>query len=820
MTPSADDNLEAVNSRLKRQNDVLIALAKVHVHSIDDLQSAIRQVNEAAAETLRSDRASVWFYESGQASMKCFDLFQLEPRSHTGGMSVSRGEYPFFFDILHEERAIAIEHCATDARVKEFYRGYLAKHGIRSLLTSAIWVDGEVVGIVTHGQTRHTRRWTLDERNFLVSLANTVAHWVDMAGRKEAENSLQAMRFAIDRASDAVLWLGVDGTIHYANQAACRMLGYTEDELISSLLFRFVPRLGPEGWAARWEHVKSRGVLTLESFHKLKDGKVLNVEISLNYFEYQGREYQCAVVRDVSARKAAENELEKQRRFFRKVIDMNPNFIFAKDREGRFVLVNQAVAEAYGTTVENIVGKTDADFNSNGEDVEHFRKDDLEVMDECREIFVAEERITDAQGRLRYLQTVKRPIVGEDGTVNELLGVATDITDRKRAEEEQQKLLAQMEYAQKLESLGVLAGGIAHDFNNLLMGVIGNSTLALAELQPDSKPYRRVEQVTLAAKRAAELTNQLLAYSGRGKFIIEATDLNKLVAEMATLLETIISKKASVSYDCSEDILAIDADSSQIRQVVMNLITNASDALGDRGGKIVLRTGREIVSEASELYFDSSLPTGEYVFLEVSDNGCGMDEDTVRKIFDPFFTTKFTGRGLGLAAVQGIVRSHRGGLRVKSELGKGTSFQVLFPAGKSLPEAPARAQRAVVAKKKHERLFLVVDDEDVSRHVTREMLEHFGYRVVLAQHGLEALEVFREHSSNISAVILDMTMPQMDGEETWSELSQLQFDVPVILTSGYSEVEVASKFAGKKIAGFIQKPFHLEELRAKLNEVL
>lgn len=824
MIPSENtiDNLDAVNLRLKRQNDVLIALAKVHVHSVRDLSAAIQSVNEAAADTLGSDRASVWFYEADRSSIKCFDLFERGPRAHTHGMTVRLSDYPRFFDVLSEERSLAIESCKHDERVAEFYSGYLARLHIQSLLTSAVWVDGQVVGIVTHGQVRVERRWTLDERNFLVSLANTVAHWVDMAGRREAEDSLQAMRFAIDRASDAVLWVGPEGNIHYANGAACKLLGCEHAELVSSPLFRFVPRLGPEGWPAKWAHVKERGVLTFESRHVLQGGKLVNVEISLNYFEYQQREYQCAIVRDVTERKAAQLELEKQRSFFRKVIDMNPNFIFAKDRDGRFILVNQAVAEAYGSTVERIVGRCDADFNSNAEEVEHFRKDDLEVMDECREKFVAEERITDAQGRVRYLQTVKRPIIEDDGAVNKILGVATDITDRKRAEEEQTRLLAQMQYAQKLESLGVLAGGIAHDFNNLLMGVIGNATLALTELEAGSQPYRRVQQVTLAAKRAAELTNQLLAYSGRGKFVIEPTDLSKLVDEMGTLLETIISKKARVSYERGEGVPCIDADSSQMRQVVMNLITNASDALGDRGGMIIVRTGIESISEdtVSDLYFDDSLACGDYAFLEVTDNGCGMDEETVQKIFDPFFTTKFTGRGLGLAAVQGIVRSHHGALRVKSSPGRGTSFRILFPAGKTMPEAPQEGFHPNRLKENRGGLFLVVDDEDVSRHVTREMLEHFGYRVVLAQHGLEALEVFKQHSSKIAAVILDMTMPQMDGEETWTELSQLQFDVPVILTSGYSEVEVASRFEGKKIAGFIQKPFHLEQLKAKIDELL
>ncbi len=817
-----EDNLDAINLRLRRQNDVLMALTKNRISSGDGLITAVQEMDEAAAHTLGSDRTSVWFYDADRTSVRCFDAFDRDTGVHSAGRAVSLADYPTFFKMFDTDRSIAIEDCRLEPRTVEFYEGYLSTLGIKSILNAAVWVDGAVVGIVCHGQIRFARRWTLDERNFITSVANTVAHWVDIAGRREAEDSLRAMQFSIDRAGDAVLWVGPDAKIHYANEAACQMLLYSREELLGLQFFDIAPKLTPDIWPRKWASVKERGRMTYESAHVRRGGSVVPVEVSLNYFEYQGREYQCAFVRDIAERKEAQMELEKQRRFFRKVIDMNPNFIFAKDRSGRFVLVNQAVADAYGTTVKELLGKSDADFNSNAAEVDHFRNDDLDVLDSGREKFVAEEKITDAAGNVRYLQTVKRPMFGEDGVANQILGVATDITDRKRAEEEQRRLVTQMQHTQKLESLGVLAGGIAHDFNNLLMGIIGNATLAEAELPADSPILRRINNMTTAAKRAAELTNQLLAYSGRGKFLIEPTDLSRLVTEMGTLLGTIISKKAELTYECSENVPLIDADASQIRQVVMNLITNASDAVGERGGKITVRTGELTLSrdELSRMYFNDELPSGQYVFLEVRDSGCGMEREQLSKIFDPFYTTKFTGRGLGLAAVLGIVRSHNGALKVSTEPGDGTSFCVLFPACERQSARAERSGASSAAPLKREGLFLVVDDEELTRGVTCEMIAHFGYEVVVAQDGIEAVSLFKKHSRRLAGVLLDMTMPRMDGEETWLELSRIRKDVPVILTSGYTEYEAANRFAGKKIAGFIQKPYRLDQLKSKLEELL
>jgi len=428
--------------------------------------------------------------------------------------------------------------------------------------------------------------------------------------------------------------------------------------------------------------------------------------------------------------------------------------------------------------------------------------------------------------------SIPKEFFGDAEELSLLREVASDIAyalhgielaeQRDRQEEKRRQLEAKIEQAQKLESLGILAGGIAHDFNNLLMVMLGNADLALRDLSEVAPARPSVDEIKTAAVRASELTKQMLAYAGKGRFVVEALDLNELIEEMGHLLGVSISKKVVLRYEFADNLPAVEADATQMRQVVMNLITNASEAIGDRSGAISIATG---VMEAGReylggTYLDEDLPEGYYVFMEVADTGCGMDEKTRSKVFDPFFSTKFTGRGLGLAAVLGIVRGHGGAIKVYSELGKGTTFKVLLPCSERPPQA-APAEGAEPAETRRDSgLLLVADDEEGVRTIAKRMLEGAGFTVLTAGDGRECVDVFRERADEIAAVLLDMTMPHMDGEETFRELRQIRPDVRVILTSGYNEQEATSRFTGKGLAGFIQKPYRYDDLLAKLREIL
>jgi CheY-like chemotaxis protein len=319
----------------------------------------------------------------------------------------------------------------------------------------------------------------------------------------------------------------------------------------------------------------------------------------------------------------------------------------------------------------------------------------------------------------------------------------------------------------------------------------------------------------------------MLAYSGKGKFVVEAIDLNEFVEEMAHLLEVSISKKAVLKYEMAADLPAFNGDTAQVRQIIMNLITNASEALGEEGGVITLSTGAahcqraylDTVDMISNIGLDEPLPEGLYVHLEVSDTGCGMDADTIGRIFDPFFTTKFTGRGLGMSAVLGIVRGHGGAIQIDSEAGRGSTFRVLFPAF-DRPSELVTTEPAGEEEWRGSGTVLLVDDEQAVLRVAKRMLERMGFQVLCVNDGREALAAFRAHAAEIVCVLLDLTMPQLDGEQVFREIRRMQPDASVILTSGYDESDITQRFAGEGLAGFIQKPYRSDSLRAKLREIL
>ena len=405
------------------------------------------------------------------------------------------------------------------------------------------------------------------------------------------------------------------------------------------------------------------------------------------------------------------------------------------------------------------------------------------------------------------------PLFGKDGRVRGAMATSWDITSVKQAAEEARKWEAKLQQTQKLESLGVLAGGIAHDFNNLLTGILGYADLALLELPPAAPVRYLVEQTVEGARRAAELTGQMLAYSGKGRFVVQPVLLADAVRDISHLLQVSISKKCVLKYHFEPDAPAIETDATQLRQIIMNLIINASEAIGDRDGIITVTTGTMVCarSDLADCYLDENLPEGRYAFAEVADTGCGMTQETLARIFDPFFTTKTTGRGLGLAAVLGIVRGHRGVIKVASQPGRGTSFRVLFPVCERAPVsvptnpstgAPARAVGTI----------LVIDDEHWVRDLARSMLRSMGFEVLLAANGREGVDIFKAQGDRIAAVLLDLTMPQMGGEETFRELRRVRADVRVILSSGYNEESATSQIDGAGLVGFLQKPYRYEAL--------
>ncbi|WP_338042781.1 MASE1 domain-containing protein [Oryzomonas sagensis] len=519
------------------------------------------------------------------------------------------------------------------------------------------------------------------------------------------------------------------------------------------------------------------------------------------------------------ARKAVQSERETGKRF-RALIEQAPEAILIFEVDQLMLVDANPAAEKLFDCSRNVLiqGGLQRFYTmgqSDGQLIAELIEDHNQQVISGK-IVTFEQQVQTAEGRFRLCEVHLVRLPSEHD--NLIRASFIDITERKRVEEERIGLEKQLLHAQKLESLGVLAGGIAHDFNNLLMAIMGNADMALMRLSKESPAVENLRKIEQASARAADLAKQMLAYSGKGKFVVEPLDLNNLVEEMWHMLEVSISKKAVLRLNPYHPLPAVEADATQIRQIIMNLVINASEAIGDKSGIIAVTTG---CLECNEIYLQGTWLTdaiheGLYVYLEIADTGCGMDKETQDKIFDPFFTTKFAGRGLGMAAVLGIVRGHKGAIKVYSELNKGTTFKILLPAS----DRPAELFNGDSGHDDWhgEGTVLLVDDEETVRGIGTDMLKGLGFEVITANDGHVALDKYRDNPG-ITLVILDLTMPHMDGEQCFRELRQLDSKVKVIMSSGFSEQEVAQKFAGKGLAGFIQKPYKLSMLREEIKKV-
>jgi PAS domain S-box-containing protein len=407
----------------------------------------------------------------------------------------------------------------------------------------------------------------------------------------------------------------------------------------------------------------------------------------------------------------------------------------------------------------------------------------------------------------------------DDAHPQGVIYVIRDLTQRKREEQERLEFEHQMHQAQKYESLGILAKGIAHDFNNLLMVILGNSDIALHGLPEDSKAASSIQRIKKTALRSSDLVRQMLTYSGKGRFVLEPIALNTIIKDMQDLLHSSVSKKASLDYDLGKPLAVIEGDLTQIRQVILNLVTNASEALGDRSGRIVVRTSLRTLSkkDLQKMSLSNDARTGNFVQLEVSDEGAGIPPSELSKIFDPFYSTKFPGRGLGLSSVLGIMRELNGYLDVTSQVGVGTQVALGFPTADE-PHREIEERTPEPSDWQGKGTLLIVDDEEEVMDVARQFLELLGFDTLQANNGKVAVEKYREMKDKIDVVLLDLTMPEMDGEETYRHLRAINPDINVIIASGYEESEIRERFRGLPLMGVIQKPFQFAELQTRMQQ--
>ncbi len=521
------------------------------------------------------------------------------------------------------------------------------------------------------------------------------------------------------------------------------------------------------------------------------------------------------IAKDVTRRARAEAARQQSEERWKLLVESMPTALVVH-RDARILWCNRAALELVGaSSLEELKGRTLAgSIHPDQRDASAAR---IEAIYRDRAPN-AEIRLLRLDGSTVVVNAAGSAIVWEGEPAGQ--SVITDLTERRKAETERRELGARVQEAQRMESLAVLAGGVAHDFNNLLVGILGNADLARRGLLQGAAPDAYLEGIELAARRAADLARQMLAYSGRGHFIVEPLELDELLREIAHLLEAAISKKSVLRLELAPDLPPVRADATQLRQVMMNLITNASEAIGEGSGIIAITTGltREVREPHGLRFPDEPIPDGLYCTVEVRDTGSGMDEATVRRVFDPFFTTKFTGRGLGLAAVLGIVKGHEGVIEVESQPARGSTFRLLLPALEGGVVAPAPGPPASSKRVGRTVRVLLIDDEETVRAVGATMLRQAGYQVLVAEDGRVALDIFAREGDQIDVVLLDLSMPRMDGQETCAALMELRPDVRVVLTSGYNEQEALDRFDGQGLAGFVQKPYRVDDLVRAIEE--
>ncbi len=813
----------------ERTYEVLVAPESSADGSVRAVVSVARDVTDRkrAEEALRESEARLkkaqeishlgsWELDLGGNRLSWSDevyrIFGMQPQQFSA-------TYEAFLEAVHPDDRVGVD-AAYSGSLREGRDTYEIEH--RVIRRS----DGEIRFV--HEKCEHVRGAT-------GQIIRSVGMVQDITERIKGEEALRESeeRFRIMAdGSPVIIWVtDAEGENQFVNRHYQEFFGVTREQVEGcrwSMLIH--PDDAPKYTGGFSRAVRERQPFSVEARVRRADGEWRSI---ISYGEPRfspAGEYlgHIGISLDITERKEAEEALRESEIRLRTLSDNLPGgLVYQIDsgvdgQERRFTYFSAGVGQLHEVSAAEAMGDASLIY---GQIVEEDRREVAEREASAAlsgTAFKVEARIRLPSGRLcwRLFTSAPRRLPNHHLVWD---GVEVDITERKRTEEDRIRLERQILQAQKFESLGVLAGGIAHDFNNLLMGVLGYADLALLEIPPASPLGEYLAHIKTTAIRLGEISKQMLAYSGRGRFVVEPLDLSALVTEMADLLRISLPKKVALKLDLSFEVPPILADGSQIRQVVMNLLTNAAESIGEEGGLVTVRTGTIAADRdyLSELSWNQELPEGLYVYLEISDTGGGMTLEVQARIFDPFFTTKTTGRGLGLAAVQGIVSGHKGAIKVYSETGKGSTFKVLLPGTESGGEIAAAWKVArPLAPRGAGQTILVIDDEETVRTVSRMMLKKAGYTVLTAESGEEALAMLREPARVIDLVLLDLTMPRMSGLETFIAIHRVAPDLPVVLCSGYNEQDATNQFVGKGLADFIQKPFEFQSIARKVGEVL
>jgi len=759
----------------------------------------------------------------------------------------------------------------------------------------------------------------------------------DITERKRAENALRFSQFSLGHAADAIFWMGPNAQFIDVNNAACGMLGYSREELLTMTVHDIDPGFPKKAWKSHWSDIKKQGSFTFESVHRRKNGEVFPIDITVNYMKFEGREYNCAFARNITERKQAEQALRESEEKYRSLFENSIEGI-GITQGNKIITVNKAVLEVFGydsveefisipildhivpedrkTLIERFEKRAKGEYADPKFECKMFRKDrqikDLDIVTTeitiGNEEFVlstfrditekkeAEVALRESEERYRALfNNIADPVVvfdqethnfvdcnnsavnrygysleellqmtphdlhpqeeidqvrqniddkedfsshiythitktGEKFNVEILtqeieykgrpawISLIRDITDRIKAEKERKKLEELLFQSQKMESIGRLAGGIAHDFNNILAAIMGFAeVLKLKYNDQTTSEGKAADVIFRSAKRAGDLTHQLLGFARGGKYNPIPLKIDSLINETITMTEKIFEKNITVKYDFEDDIHTVEVDKNQFELVFTNIAINSRDAM-PFGGEILFKTENVFLDDKITSHYPE-LKEGNYVKISIADTGTGMTEQVKTRIFEPFFTTKGKGKGtgLGLATVYGIIKNHNGNISCESTPGEGTVFTIYLPVS---DKEVVKKEATDILFEKGAETILIVDDEEDLRELLKAQLENLGYKVYLAQDGVEGIDIYMKKKDKIDLVLLDMIMPNMDGKETFYNLKKMKDEVKVLIISGYSQDEKATEILQNGGLGFIKKPFDLDELSKFVYEAL
>ena len=700
-------------------------------------------------------------------------------------------------------------------------------------LFGLVWIYGSdtVLGWLVNDHTVLVKISVIKGSLFILCTSSLLYILISRFTRQLASSD-KRYRTIINTAMDGFWLVNEQGRLLEVNESYCRMSGYSEQELLLMNIADLDVNGSTDDVVARNQKIKVESEDRFVAKHRHKNGTAFDVEVSAKYSpEYDG--LLVGFLRDISERKAAEQTLQYERNLSIDILNAQPAGIyrirvFAPETWGKDAWRSSKssfyVVELASDPFCKILGTTKEALENNPamiidlihpDEREGFAKKNEEAAVHLEE-FIWEGRLL-LDGVIRWVSFHSLPRPLDNGDVL-WTGALIDITDRIQAAEEKNMLESQLQQTQKMESLGVLSSGIAHDFNNILAIIMGNCSLAKLHGKNAGEFIPEIEK---AAERAADLCRQMLAYAGKSQIVQASVNFRLLVGEMVDMLKKTIPHNADIKLDCYSDLPLVQGDSSQLNQIVMNLIINAYESIGKEQGEIrVLLTETTTNDEHPDKdYNGKAIPPGSYVCLEVTDNGCGMNDESKWRIFEPFYTTKFSGRGLGMSAVLGIIHSHKGALQLHSQLGQGTTFKVYLPAQKKDSAKDRSVQLKTESEWRGHGTILLAEDEAEIRYIVKTLLEMFGFTVVEAVNGKEALDLYQKSASDISLVMTDIGMPVMDGYALFHALKLIKPTLPIIISSGFGESDAITSIDPDEIAGLICKPYTAEKLKDVLKSI-